>query len=105
MVNENNAADTAGDNEVMIKHTFKAPVGVVFESWTNRAYLERWFAPDDCTVEYRELNVMTGGTFHMCIRNPHHGDCWCIGTYTEIVENEKIVYEIINADEDGMPID
>jgi uncharacterized protein YndB with AHSA1/START domain len=76
---------------------------LVFNAWTNRQYLERWFATDGCTIRYKKLDVSVGGTFHSCISDPVFGDCWCIGVYKEIIKNKKIVYSAIIADEKGKP--
>ncbi|WPR70354.1 SRPBCC domain-containing protein [Flavobacterium sp. NG2] len=45
------------------------------------------------------------GKFHSCISNPEYGNCWCIGEYKEVVPNSKIVFTMINADENGNPTD
>ena len=90
---------------VEIDYTVNAPRNLVFEAWTNPAYMKQWFAPNGCTIEFKKLEIKEGGRFHSCIHNPQFGDCWCIGIYKEIKEPERIVYTMINADEKGDPID
>ncbi|SHL38607.1 Uncharacterized conserved protein YndB, AHSA1/START domain [Chitinophaga jiangningensis] len=91
-------------NEVFIEETFNASIDRVFSAWTDPEKLIRWYAPDGCTIRYKTLDIKPGGKFHSCISNPIHGDCWCIGEYLEIVPNRKIVFTLINADENGQPI-
>jgi len=89
------------NNEVFIEETFNARIEKVFQAWTDPEKLMKWYAPDGCTIRFKELNIKTGGKFHSCISNPQYGDCWCIGEYKEIVPNSRLVFTMINADEDG----
>jgi uncharacterized protein YndB with AHSA1/START domain len=97
---ENNAAK----NEVFIEETFHAGIERVFKAWTDPGKLMQWYAPDGCTIRFKKIEIAKGGQFHSCISNPQAGDCWCIGEYLEIVPNTKIVFTMINADENGNPI-
>lgn len=93
-----------GNREVFIEETFNASAERVFSAWTDPAKLAQWFAPDGCTVHFKKVEVKTGGRFHSCISNPQHGDCWAIGEYKEVSPNTKIVFTMINANEEGNPI-
>src|SRR3978361_1128129 len=92
------------NNEVFIEETFNASPAKVFSAWTDPEKLMKWYAPDGCTIHFKEINIETGGKFHSCISNPQYGDCWCIGEYKEVLPNTKIVFTLINADENGNPI-
>lgn len=93
------------NDEVFIEETFNASVERVFEAWTNPKKLMKWYAPDGCTIHFKEIEIEKGGKYHSCISNPQYGDCWCIGEYKEIVPSSKIVFTMINADKNGNPID
>lgn len=97
-------ASRVNKNEVFIEETFNASPERVFKAWTDPEKLLKWFAPDGCTIHFKTINVEEGGMFHSCISNPQYGDCWCIGEYMEIVPNSKLVFTMINADENGKPI-
>lgn len=56
---------------VEISYTFNAPRKLVFQAWTNPAYLKQWFAPKGCTIEFKKLEIKINGAFHSCIHNPH----------------------------------
>ncbi|HEY4112256.1 SRPBCC domain-containing protein [Puia sp.] len=96
--------DRVSNNEVFIEKIFNASPEKVFSAWTDPGKLVKWFAPDGCTVYFKKLVIETGGRFHSCVTNPRFGDCWCIGEYKEIVPGRKIVFTMINADENGNPI-
>jgi uncharacterized protein YndB with AHSA1/START domain len=92
------------NNEVFIEETFNASIERVFEAWTDPEKLMKWYAPDGCMIYFKKIEIETGGRFHSCISNPEFGDCWCIGEYKEVVSNSKIVFTMINADENGNPV-
>ena len=92
------------NNEVFIEETFNASVEKVFSAWTDPQKLMKWYAPEGCIIYFKQINIETGGKFHSCISNPQFGDCWAIGEYKEVLPNTKIVFTLINADEDGNPI-
>lgn len=92
------------NNEVFIEETFNASIDRVFKAWTDPEKLMKWYAPDGCTIRFRELYIKSGGKFHSCVSNPQFGDCWCIGEYKEVIPNSKLVFTMVNADESGNPI-
>ena len=93
MVNKN--------EDVFISRVIDAPREEVFQAWTDPQSLEKWFAPKGCTIHFKQIDIREGGTFHSVIKNPAYKDCWCVGTYLEIVEPERIVFTMVNADEKG----
>lgn len=96
--------NNVNQNEVFIEQTLNARPEKVFKAWTDPAKLAKWYAPDGCTVHFKKINIEPGGKYHSCISNPQHGDCWCIGEYKEVVPDSKIVFTMINADENGDPV-
>ena len=89
------------DKELLITHLFDAPIGEVFEAWTDPEKLKRWYAPDGCTLAYKSIEVKQGGQFHYYIHDPLHGGCWIIGTYLEISQPEKLVFTMRFTNENG----
>jgi uncharacterized protein YndB with AHSA1/START domain len=91
----------AADRDLVITRVFDAPRDLVFRAWTDPEHLKRWYAPRGCTIDFVRLDIRPGGTFHSCIRNPKHHDCWCVGVYHEIAAPERVVYTVAMADENG----
>lgn len=89
------------DGEVLITRTFRAPRQLVWQAWTDRAHLTRWHAPQGCDIHFARFDFRVGGSFHSRISNPSFGDCWCLGTYLEIVPPERLVYTMALADAAG----
>ncbi|MBO9611811.1 MAG: SRPBCC domain-containing protein [Dyadobacter sp.] len=87
--------------QLFITHLFDAPVETVFQAWTDPEQLKHWYAPDGCTIEFRTIDVSPGGSFHSCIHDPVHGECWIKGTYLEVTPNRRLVFTMIMSDEAG----
>lgn len=96
--------NATGKNDVLIRYSIAAPRELVFKAWTDPSLLPLWYAPDGCTVEFKRLDIRTGGEYHACIYNPEFGECWSKGVYKEIIAPERIVYSSIIADEEGNTI-
>lgn len=96
--------DSLKTAEVFIEETFNAGIEKVFAAWTDPEKLMKWYAPEGCTIIFKKLEIEEGGRYHSCISNPQYGDCWCIGEYIEVLPNKKIVFTMINADENGNPV-
>lgn len=84
-----------------ITRVFDAPRQLVFAAWTDPEKLMHWYAPTGCSISFRSIDIRPGGQFHSCIRTPDGHDCWCAGTYREIVEPERLVFTMSVANENG----
>lgn len=92
--------------EVLITQVFNAPRELVYKAWTNKELLEQWYAPTGCRIFFKQLDVSVGGTYHSCVVIAESAyNCWCTGTYAEVIPNEKLVFTMINANEEGNRID
>ncbi len=87
--------------ELLITHQFDASIEAVFQAWTDPEQLKHWYAPDDCTIEFKTIDITPGGTFHSCVHDPVHGKCWVKGTYLEVVPNQKLAFTMLMSDEAG----
>ncbi len=93
------------NDSLSIERIIQAPRALVFEAWTNAEALPHWFAPKDCSIEFKTLEIREGGKYHSCLYNPAFGDCWCMGEYLEIKAPEKLVYTALISDENGNALD
>lgn len=90
--------------DVFLTRVFDAPRELVFAAWIDPQQLVKWFAPGDCSISYKYADIRPGGSYHSCIDDPVHGQCWCKGTYQEISFPDKIVFtmEMTNAEGQDM---
>ncbi|MFC6100550.1 SRPBCC family protein [Olivibacter domesticus] len=91
--------------ELFITHLFDAPREMVFRAWTDPEQLNHWYAPDGCTIEFKTIEVKEGGTFHSCIHDPIHGDCWIKGVYQEVIFPERLVFSMVLTNEYGYSVE
>lgn len=88
---------------VRIEQIFNASRARVFDAWTRPDLLAQWYAPHGCALHIEHIDVRTGGSYHMCVRDPSFGECWTIGTYVEVVRPERLVFTAVIADAGGRP--
>lgn len=93
------------NKELLITHLFNASREQVFNAWRDPEQLKQWYAPDGCTIEFKSINVTPGGSFHSCIYDPVHGECWVKGEYTTVSFPEKLVFNMILTDAEGRSVE
>ena len=89
--------------QLVLTRVFDAPPALVFEAWTRRDHLLRWWGPDDFTLPFCEIDFRVGGAYRYCMRSPAGEDHWVWGTFTEIVVPERIVFTWDREDLEGNP--
>lgn len=92
------------DPSILITRTLRAPRALVFGAWTDPAGMRRWYAPTGCELTACDIEVRPGGSLRLCIRTPQGYECWCRGTYQEIVAGEHLVFSLENTDAQGTPL-
>jgi uncharacterized protein YndB with AHSA1/START domain len=81
---------------------FDAPRAVVFEAWSSAEHIKNWFSPEGLTTPQAVVEFRPGGRFEICMQAPDGKQYWSKGSFIEIVENEKLVWEAGgHANEDG----
>jgi activator of Hsp90 ATPase-like protein len=61
--------------EFVIKRTFNAPRGRVWQAWTEADHLGKWWGPAGFDIVSVKLDLRPGGTFHYCLRAPTARTC------------------------------
>jgi len=91
-------------DSVVIERTFNAPIEMVWKMWTEAEHFASWYGPMGATIPVANMDVTVGGTRHICMamETPNgQMQMWFVGTFTEIVVNERLVYTDAMSDEDG----
>ncbi len=83
------ARDTLDDTTATLEREYDAPRALVWDAWTKREHLEKWFGPHGFECTY-ELDLRVGGAFRLRLRGMGF-DNTVTGVYREIVPGERIV--------------
>jgi uncharacterized protein YndB with AHSA1/START domain len=81
------------NNELVITRTFDAPRALVWQAWTDPKHIMQWWGPAGFNNEACESDLRVGGRFQLAMRAPDGNVYPCIGTFREIVNHERIVYD------------
>lgn len=78
-------------HSLSIKKTISAPVGKVFNAWVDPDVMCQWMGPGEVKCKNVDIDFSVGGSYaiHMV---SNEGDHIAVGTYKEIVLNEKLQY-------------
>lgn len=88
------AAEAAADREVVITRVFDAPARLLFEAYSKREHLMKWFGPVDWPLSLCEVDFRKGGRFRFQMTGPDgEKNTPFGGEYLEIIPNQKIVYD------------
>jgi uncharacterized protein YndB with AHSA1/START domain len=85
-----------------ISRTFDAPLSLVWDMYSQKEHLAKWWGPKDFTWVSGGLDFRPGGTFHYGMRSPDGHIMWGKFVYREIVPMKKIVFTTSFSDEAGM---
>lgn len=91
------------ERELLFTRVFDAPRELVFQAWTDREHLMKWWGPAGFSVTFLEMDLRPGGAWRKCMRSAQGGEYWRRGTYLEIVEPERLVFTYISDDPESDP--
>lgn len=91
-MNAQAAAAMNNANSLVIKRAFAASVDRVYQAWIDPTLLTQWMGPGNITVSVAETDVRVGGAFRIVMEEPDGDSYTASGTYEEIAENEKLVF-------------
>ncbi|MGB2694064.1 MAG: SRPBCC domain-containing protein [Dehalococcoidia bacterium] len=92
MTSQPNTQIQTGERQLLMSRVFDAPRAVVFRAFSTSAALAQWWGPKGWTLPVSNQDFRPGGTWHYCMRGPGGGESWRLSRYSEIVEDERIVY-------------
>ncbi len=81
--------------EMILTRVFDAPRELVWELWTERKHIVKWWGPKGFTLPGCEMDFRTGGAYRFVMRGADGQDNPFHGVYREIVRNERIVFTAI----------
>jgi uncharacterized protein (TIGR02246 family) len=96
-----NDKEGAGPYEITIVHLFDAPRELVFRSWVDPAEVQTWFAPENCTVTFCEVDARLGGKWRVEYRYDFGGAYIEYGEFHDVLEPERLVFSLTQEDDAG----
>lgn len=92
------------DAPFVITRVVKAPPRRVFDLWTQRDHLARWFGPKGVTISECALDLKPGGLFRYCMRSADGSELWAKWTFREISDGERLVFVMSFSDQQGKTV-
>lgn len=86
-----------------LSRILRAPRETVFAAWSSADHVERWFAPEGCSVEEATVEMRVGGKFELRMRAPGMVN-WLRGSFVEIVPDTRLVIDMRVEESDGTPL-
>src|SRR5262249_43624177 len=81
-------------HDIVIVRVFDAPARLLFLAHSRPEHIKRWFGPKGWPLTKCEMDFREGGEFHFQMTGPGSAMSPPFGgTYLEIVEDRKIVYD------------
>lgn len=81
--------DTLDDTTATLEREYVAPLALVWDAWTKREHLEKWFGPDGFECTY-ELDLRVGGAYRLTLRGMGMENT-VTGVYREVVPQQRLV--------------
>ncbi len=104
MVDDSNPGGPDADDAVVIERVVDAPVELVWQMWTRPEHFAEWYGPDGAAIPVATMDVRVGGARRVCMEmQTPEGTVrmWFAGEFREVVENRRLVYTEVVADENG----
>ena len=87
------------DSDFVTARVVAAPRELVWQAYTEREHLMRWWAPKGFTMLDCTIDLRPGGVFHYCLRSLDGQDMWGKFVYREVVAPERLVHIVSFSDE------
>lgn len=85
----------------VITRVFHAPRDLVYQAWTQRDHLAKWFGPKGVSIAKCTLDLRVGGQFHFAFQMPDGGLMWNKWVFRDIVPSERLVFLVSFSNESG----
>lgn len=89
----------AAIKEAAFERTYDAPIGKVWQAWTDPEQLKKWWGPNDVTIPECEVDLKVGGKVRIVMEageamGEYKGTRWPMeAIFTVVEEPSKLTYE------------
>jgi len=88
--------ETTANRELRITRTFKAPIELMWEVWTDPEHIANWWGPNGFTTTIHKMNIEEGGEWNLTLHGPDGTNYPNHSIYKEIIPLKKIVFQHFN---------
>lgn len=82
--------------ELRITKTFKAPIELLWEVWTDPNHIVNWWGPNGFTNTIHTMDFKEGGEWTLTMHGPDGTNYPNRSIFKEIIPHKKIVFEHFN---------
>jgi uncharacterized protein YndB with AHSA1/START domain len=83
------------NKKMKVVREFDAPVGKVWEAWTDHKILDKWWAPKPWKAGTVSMDFREGGRWRYYMEGPEGEKHYCIAEYRKIVPKKS--FEVLDA--------
>ncbi len=83
------------DLEISMAREYAAPRSLVFEAWTRREHVVRWWGCGPMTMPVCDIDLRVGGSWRYVLLMPDGEEYGFHGVYREIIPSEHLVHTYI----------
>jgi uncharacterized protein YndB with AHSA1/START domain len=88
--------ETAGNRVLRISRTFKVPIDLMWQAWTDPARIVNWWGPEGFSSIIHKMDLLEGGEWKLTLHGPDGTNYPNRSIYKEIIPLRKIVIEHFN---------
>lgn len=90
------AMEQSESRDLRISRTFRAPIELVWEVWTNPEHIAKWWGPTGFTNTMDKMDVREGGEWTFTMHGPDGTNFPNRSVFKEIIPFKKIAFEHFN---------
>ena len=99
--NETGIIKDASGKKLIVTRRFNAPLGKVWQAWTQRELLDKWWAPKPWKTQTQSLDFTPGGQWRYAMVGPDGEKHYCLVNYSEIEDKKSFSGTDAFCDADG----
>lgn len=80
------------ETALVLSRTFPASPERIYAAWTQPEQMNHWLHPSDQMRSVVTVDLRVGGSYRIEMHAPEGGPFVAVGTYREIVPNEKLMF-------------
>ncbi|HTR00625.1 MAG TPA: SRPBCC domain-containing protein [Candidatus Acidoferrum sp.] len=88
--------------QLVIKRRFDGKLARVWQCWTQRELLDRWWGPRQWPCTTKAMDFRAGGHWHYCLTGPDGMKAWCWVDYLKIAVQQCFTALDAFCDEQGV---